>query len=468
MNRLPLRTELNLSFAEVLRGVEGKLDMSLQGHIEGVALDTRSLKQGDLFFALKATRDGHDFVDQAFEKGACAAVVEKKMKSSGPCIRVKDTWQALGSLANQVRMEWGGRVVGISGSNGKTTTKEMAAAIFGTYLKTLKAPGTWNNALGIPLSLFQLREMHEVAVLEMGINDFGEMTALADVAKPNVGVLTNIGPGHLEKFKSIEGVMRAKGELFEAMDADGIAVINADDPYLSKLGEKFPGKLIRVSMKDEADVLASVTRDLGMDGLVLNVSYGSEFVELKTSCVGIHNVYNLLCALGAALALGVPVSVLQEGVNQMQKPQMRLEIMQWPHQISVINDCYNANPASMAVALEIGKDVTRGRVIAVLGDMMELGDLAARAHRDIGIKVAQHEYAHLFVIGQFSGDIRQGALQGGMKYEEITVETSHLELARKIANIIQPKDTILIKGSRGMRMEKVTEELRRLVEGEAG
>jgi UDP-N-acetylmuramoyl-tripeptide--D-alanyl-D-alanine ligase len=454
--KLPLRVDLEMKLAEAARAMGANLTAASPLSCSGVALDTRALRKGDLFFALRATRDGHDFVRQAFELGAAAAVVEKELPGTGPTIRVSDTFQALGLLANSVRRDWGGKIVAISGSNGKTTTKEMASALIGADRPTLKAPGTWNNQLGVPLTLLMLRPERKTAVLEMGMNAYGELRALGRVAAHDVALLTNIGPAHLEKFGSLEGVARAKAELFEGLGAGGVAVVNLDDRYLRKMGETVSARAVSVSMGETGDVTAKILQDLGPGGYRLRVRYGGEEIDLESPFVGVHNVSNLLCALGAAFALGVPAGKLAEGVKRIERVEMRLEVIELGQGIRIVNDCYNANPASVAVALEVTKNTGGRRVLAALGDMMELGEFSPRAHRDIGIKVAALKYVHLFLLGQFAGDLRQGAIQGGMSASAVTVGTTHQELAERIAGELTPGDTLLVKGSRGMRMEEIT------------
>lgn len=461
--KLPLRVDVRLEFSKVVEAIGAKVSGLPSGTISGVALDTRALRKGDLFFALKATRDGHDFVGQAFEQGAAAAVVDREIHATGAILQVPDTLKALGDLAGFVRGRWKGIVVAISGSNGKTTTKEMAAAILAADRPTLKAPGTWNNQLGVPLTLLSLQPNHQAAVLEMGMNAYGELKELGRIAGQDVAILTNIGPAHLEKFGSVDGVAQAKGELFEVLRPDGVAVVNLDDRYVRKLADALSRKKITVSLGEKADVAAKIHKDLGNGGYILQFQYGSSVVEIQTPFVGIHNIYNLLCAAGAALALGVPADCVQEGVSRTERLEMRLEVIELDRGVRIINDCYNANPASMLVALETAKNMGGLRQIAVIGDMRELGEFSPRAHRDIGIKIAHLKYAHLFGMGQFSGDLRQGAIQGGMPHSRITIGKTHADLAEAILKLVQPNDTILVKGSRAMTMEKVTERLSELL-----
>lgn len=452
---LPLRVDRKMDLADIAKAIKCESCQSSMP-ISGVALDSRALLKGDLFFALSSARDGHAFVADAFTKGAVASVVSKSVEGSGATLLVPDTLEALSSLASSIREGWGGKIVAISGSNGKTTTKEMTSALLSVDRPTLKAPGTWNNHLGVPLTLLMIQPEHQVAVLEMGMNASGELRKLSEIAKPDVAVLTNVGPAHLEKFGSLEGVAQAKGELFEGLGSSDVAVLNLDDRHVRKLGETLSSKIVTVSMGEDGDVTAKVAQDLGPKGYRLHVRYGAESIELQSPFVGTHNISNLLCALGSAYALGVPSAKLQEGVGRVEPVRMRLEVIELCRGIRVVNDCYNANPASMVVALEVTKNLGGRRLVAVVGDMMELGEYSARAHRDIGIKIAGLKYTHLYALGQLSGDVRQGAIQGGMSAGQVTVGKNHGELVEHILATLQPDDTILVKGSRGMKMEEIS------------
>jgi UDP-N-acetylmuramoyl-tripeptide--D-alanyl-D-alanine ligase len=461
--KLPLRVDLEMTLSQAAAAMGAKTLGSENLPLSGVALDTRALRRGDLFFALRAARDGHDFVADARKAGAAAVVVEREVAGAGPSIRVPDSLRALHDLARSVRERWSGTVVAISGSNGKTTTKEMTSALLASDRPTLKAPGTWNNHLGVPLTLLMLRPDRRAAVLEMGMNAPGELRTLGSVAGHDVAVLTNVGPAHLERFGSLEGVAKAKGELFESLRPEGVAVVNLDDRRISAMATRMPHRRVTVSMVEAADVTARILRELDGGGYRLGVRYGSEELELETPFVGIHNVSNLLCALGAAFAVGVPARNLEKGMTGIEPPDMRLQVIRLRRGIRIVNDGYNANPASMAVALEVTRSLASGRVLAAVGDMMELGDFSPRAHRDIGIQAAALRYAGLFILGQFAGDVRQGAIQGGVAASAITVALSREGLAERIAGELQPGDTLLVKGSRGMRMEELTARIEELV-----
>ncbi len=457
---LPLRVDLEKLLGEVAQALGASCLNDSRVQVRGIALDTRALQKGDLFFALKGARDGHAFIPEAFRKGACAVVAEQDGEEAGPVLKVPDTLKALLSLGAWLRQNWSGQVVGISGSNGKTTTKEMTAAILSSSLSVVRAPGNWNNLLGVSLSLGLLRPKHQVAVLEMGMNDFGELAQLCQVSRPTITLLTNVGPAHLEKFGSLERVAKAKAEIFSTLTSEDTAVINLDDPHVCKISQGLKSRKVTVSMNETADVQGLAFRSLATEGSELEVSYGGEKVLLRSSYLGKPNAHNLLCALGVARAVGVEAAKLQVGLDQATAVEMRMELIELPGDITVVKDCYNANPASMAAALEVTHGLMRGRKIAVLGDMMELGDYAPRAHRDVGIKVAQLGYSHLFSVGQYAGDFSQGAVQGGMSNEKIRAESRTETIVPQIVSCLEPGDVVLVKGSRAMKMEEVVERLR--------
>ncbi len=455
--KLPLRVDTLLALSDVVTATGGTLRGEKSLRVTGVSLDSRAVQKGDLFFALHAARDGHEFVADAFSKGAAAAVVSRHVDGANT-IQVSDTTKALLALGRYARRTWGKNIISIGGANGKTTTKEMTAALIGARFNVLKTPSNWNNMLGLSLTLLLLKPEHEVAVVEMGINDFGEMTTLATTAEPNVGLLTSIGPAHLEKLGSLDGVARAEGELFAYLGEKGTAVVNIDDTRIDEVSKQAKGNRITVSRKSSADVMVRVLESLGKEGLLLDVNYGGKKLELRSPFVGEHNVSNLCCALGAALATGVPSEAIQKGLHSVERPEMRLELLDIEG-VHIINDCYNANPGSVLAALHVGRDMKVARRFAVLGDMLELGDYSPRAHRDIGIEAAHMRYDHLFAVGQFAGDLGQGALQGGMGLHQVTIGKSRSETAEAVATLARPGDLILIKGSRGMKMEEVTEKL---------
>ena len=467
MTKIPLRVDVDLSIDQVWSSMDPKGDQpkNMKG-IEGVALDSRVVKKGDLFFALEGATNGHQYVHSAFENGAIACVVHEDIETSGPLFRVSDTAKALGWLARDYRRRWGKSVAAITGSNGKTTTKEIVSGLLSAQKRTLKTPGSWNTKLSVPLTILQLRDHHDVAVLEMGISDFGELDWMCEIASPTIGLITNISAAHVEFLKDIEGVARAKGELFRSLGKDDTAVINIDDVRVAKLAENLQCKKITASTQKTANVVIRITEDLGQLGFKTTVKYGDESCDLKIPFLGEHNVQNTACAIAVAYAAGVPLDQLQKGLDAVTSPDLRMEIDQLPNGTLVIQDCYNANPVSMAEGLKTAKRLARGRTLAVLGDMKELGDSSRKEHEAVGALVAKLGYDELHVIGEFGASMIKGAVDQGFSKRAATEAETHEDLVSKILNTLDERDTILLKGSRGMEMERIVTELRKNLSGE--
>jgi UDP-N-acetylmuramoyl-tripeptide--D-alanyl-D-alanine ligase len=454
-----------LTIATVLEATGGSL---IQGDrqipVAGVSTDSRSIKPGELFFALRGERfDGHRFVTKALERGGRGAVVDQKGEGIADktiaIIQVADTLQALGDLANLWRRKHPIPVIAVVGSNGKTTTKEMVAGILKRKETVLKNSGNLNNLIGLPLSLLKMNAQDSVAVLEMGMNRIGEILRLTHIAEPDVGIMTNIGPVHLEGVGSIEGVMKAKGELLEGMGEHGSLIFNADDPRVVALSTEFTGAKISFGIKNPADLMARDIRT-GRDGGVsfrLIGSSGKSTIALKL--MGGHQVYNALAAAAASSHLGVGMKDIKEGLEAFQPPPMRMEMMKQKKGITIINDAYNANPPSMESALRTLAEVTKGRKVAVLGDMWELGEFAQQAHRELGRQVKEYGIDLLFLLGQFAPHVAQGAQEAGMPPEAVYIGQDYHAVSLRLAQQLHKGDWVLVKGSRIMNMETIIREL---------
>jgi murE/murF fusion protein len=447
-----------------------------------ISTDTRSLERGDVFVALRGENfDGHDYVEAAVNKGAAAIIVERECPGvkEAAVIMVPDTLHALGELARYRRLLASDvKVVGITGSSGKTTVKEMTASIFAAEFEripghpVLKTQGNLNNLIGLPLSLLAVNGGHRVAVLEMGMNKPGEIKRLARIAEPDIGCITNIQAAHLEGLGSIEGVARAKGELFAAMADRGIRVINYDDPHVWKLGGGHGNSVVgfavtSVGRRRKPAVRATRIISLGEKGMRFTLQVYGWKKRITVSATGAHNVANCAAAAAIAIAAGVDPEVVARGLARYRSGDKRLEIINLAGGIKVVNESYNANPASMAAALRtvagFGTNCRRG---ALLGDMFELGQGAVEAHRGIGKLVAQLGYDYLVVTGEFGATVAETARQSGMKRSGIMVCGDKEALAGWIEKLVWEKkigrdDWLLIKGSRGMRMEQVLEALER-------
>jgi UDP-N-acetylmuramoyl-tripeptide--D-alanyl-D-alanine ligase len=433
--------------------------------LQGISTDSRTVQPGDLFVPLRGDNfDGHDYLTQAIQRGAAACLSEEMIGGLlVPVIKVNDTLKALGDLAAAVRRQFAGPVIGITGTSGKTTCKEMLAAILDHLGPGLKSAGNFNNLIGVPLTLFGLQPEHRWAVVEMGMSARGEIARLAEIAAPNIGLITNIGAGHLENFEGISGVARAKGELFISLPAEGIALINADDPEVLRLPVANGVRKVLFGLSSDAAIRADrITAENGSVSFDLEIAGAVQRVVLPLP--GRHNVTNALGAAAAAAALGVGQKDIAAGLAAFKPCPGRMELVELPGEIVVLEDSYNANPLSMHAALDALHDLGRpGRRIAVLADMLELGSSAPKMHRQLGIEVAERA-DWLFVYGALATEIAHGARDAGLPDGKVFVAGSHDELAARLLEILQVGDRVLIKGSRAMRMEKVTAALRRLTQ----
>ena len=435
-------------------------------HITGVSIDSRAIKKGDIFICIKGERfDGHDFIPQAIKNGAAAicfcrdkAAVCQAIKMPRNAIAVRDTIAALSALAHYHRKRFSIPVIGISGTNGKTTTKEMLSGILARSGPGLKTVGNLNNLIGLPQMLLQLNEQHRWAVLEMGMSELGEIDRLAEIARPDTGIITNALPAHLETLGSVEAVARAKGELFLRLTEGGCAVYNADDPLIS-IAPSPPG-VKRVSFGlGAADVRAEEIRCQGRKGQVFTLCLpsGSRTVSLKA--FGTHNVYNALAAAAAAFAMGIDALDIAEGLESFTPYDKRFSLEELGP-VTLIDDSYNANPGSMRAALVTLRDIREtGRGIAVLGDMLELGEVAVAAHLELG-RLAASCADRLYVMGEMAETVASGALSGGLALDAVITAQNHAEILDDLLGNLIEGDCILIKGSRGMRMETVAEGIR--------
>ena len=442
------------------------LRMMRRMDISGVSIDSRSIKEGELFVALKGDRfDGHEFVPDAIKKGAWGALVDRTALENRfsllgglkNILPVEDTLHALQEMAQMHRGKFSIPLVGITGSNGKTTTKEMLAGILKQIGPVLKNEGNLNNHIGVPLTLMKLNERHRAAVVEMGMSAAGEIDLLARLVNPTVGVITNIGSAHLEFLGSLDKVAEAKGELLDNLKTDAAAVLNADDPYFGMLKNKFSGRIISFGITNKADVVATEIRE-DLHHTDFTITSSSESWKVQLRAVGTHNIYNALAATAAAIAASAPLDAVKTGLEDFVPVAMRSEVREIDGR-TVLADCYNANPSSMDAAIKTMVSLAAGRrSIAVLGDMLELGPSAAEAHREVGRTVARSGVDIVITYGSLAKDIGAGALEAGMSKDRIFNAATIATAARLIKRLSQPGEVVLIKGSRGMKMEKILEE----------
>lgn len=431
----------------------------------GVSIDTRKIEKGMLFVAIRGAHfDGHDFLGDAVAAGARAVVAEAGRAGSCavPVIEVKDTVVALGEIARWWRGRFKIPCVAITGSNGKSTTKEMASAVADSLGPVLKTEGNFNNLIGLPLTVFRLSDEHRVAILEMGMNASGEIRRLTEIANPNVGLITNATAAHLEFLRTVDAVAAAKGELFDAMSSDAAAVINGEDHRVMEIGKRRPGKKIIFGMQNGFDVQFLHMEMTNLDSVNLKVSVLGREHRLILPVPGAHNVMNALAALGIGIALGVDSAAAVDAIEKFRPMAMRFEQVQLANGVRVVNDSYNANPESMKAAFRaVGAAKRAGRFIAALGDMLELGEASNELHREVGEAAARMGVERLYVLGDHVADFAAGARRGGFDESAIMIcEGGADQMARLLEREMRAGDVLLVKGSRGMRMERVVEYLK--------
>ena len=446
----------------------GLSPQDLKQRIRRVVTDSRLVRKGDLFIAFQGERfDAHTFVPKVFAQGAVCAIVQEdyrlppmQKRTAMPIVLgVRDTLEAFQRLATHYRNRFPIPVIAITGSNGKTTTKEMVAHVVAQRWKTLKTEGNLNNRIGVPQTLFQLAPRHQAAVIEMGVDQQGQTTRLCEIARPTIGVITNIGPDHLEFFGSMEGSAQAKAELLDHLPQDGAVVLNADDEYFDYLAARAQCRVVAFGASPKAVIRAANVRtdEKGgtVFGLVLPGKTRQTEVHIRTQ--GQHNVSNALAAAAVGHALGLSGAAIAEGLSKFRPAAMRSQISS-SHGVQVINDCYNANPASMKAAIQLLAELGRGkRLIAALGDMLELGAETKRMHREVGTFLAGQGIGHLLACGVLGRELAEGARQAGMPSDRIAELPDAQAAATALSRMVRQGDVVLVKASRGMRMEQVVD-----------
>jgi len=472
-----------LMAADVLEATGGRL---LRGGSDrvfyGISTDSRNISPGNLFVPLVGeTFDGHDFIVDALKAGVSGVLVQRgkeekagALSSDAAVISVDDTLRALGDIAHYWRQLFPIPVIAVTGSSGKTTTKEMIGRILSSGRRVLKSKGNFNNLVGLPLTIFRMNGSHEAVVLEMGTNRRGEIARLTEIAGPDVGVITNIGPAHLEGFGSLEAVREEKGDLFRVMENRGVAVINCDDAHIDFLARRWDGERITFGFNRRAFVSAECV-GTGKDGrmsFVLKIGELSRDVSLMTA--GEHNVRNALAAAAAAWATGADIEAVGRGLETFEPVAGRMIIHRLKNGAFIIDDSYNANPASVKEALNtLARLKGKRRAVAVLGDMLELGERSAELHEETGRAVAEAGVETLFLKGAFARSVASGAMERGLAEERIFFFDETSEIETSLSADLGEGDWVLIKGSRRMKMEEVVQAIIRNIginkeEGEAG
>jgi UDP-N-acetylmuramoyl-tripeptide--D-alanyl-D-alanine ligase len=454
-----------LSLKDVVDGLREQLlapclPVSASKLFKNVAIDSRQVEPGDLFVALHGEkRDGHDFIDHAIERGATGVIAER-MAASAPgyptevvaFILVPDSLAALQTLAGYWRRQHQVEVIGITGSVGKTTTKEAVATVLLKKYTVLKSKGNLNNEIGLPLTLLQLYRSHQKAVLEMAMYALGEIRALCDIAQPVIGVVTNVGPTHLECLGTLERIAQAKAELVESLPSEGMAILNGDDPRVKAMRELTQAQVLLYGLDPTFDVWASDVEVKGLEGVRFRIHRGASSASVDTPLLGHHSVYTALAAASAAFAQGFDLEEVVQGLRHLDTSP-RLAVRRGMKGCTIIDDTYNASPASALAALDLLAELS-GRRIAVLGDMLELGSFEEEGHRQVGRRAAE-VLDKLVVVGQRGSIIGKEATRYGLKVVQFA--KSNEEAAERLMAILSPEDYVLVKGSRSMAMEQIVE-----------
>ena len=455
----------NMTLEKIAEAVGGKLfgtGEAVKKEVTGVVLDSRQVEEGYLFIATKGEKvDGHTFIDSVYEKGALGVVSEQELANpKGPYILVEDSFQALKDMAEFYRKQLSVRVIGITGSVGKTSTKECIAAALSSKYHVLKTSGNFNNEVGLPLTVLRIREEHEVAVLEMGISDFGEMHRLSKIARPDICVITNIGQCHLENLKTRDGILKAKSEIFDFMSGNGAICVNGDDDKLATLTEVKGIKPVFFGRNSSVQVFATDVVNKGLAGSSLVAHRKINDIEdsftVEIPLPGEHMVYNALAAISVGTMLGLTSEELVKGIASVEPVGGRSHIINTDKFI-VIDDCYNANPVSMKAAIDL-LSMANTRKVAVLGDMFELGVKEKALHEEVGIYAAEQKIDCIICTGELSECMYKGAKEHSTVSEVIYCKDREV-LLMELESCLKDGDTVLVKASHGMHFEEVVKRL---------
>jgi len=452
---------LKLALGQIADWIHAEGDFTTDREAVGYSIDSRTIGAGELFFAVKGERmDGHDYVAAALENGAVGAVVSQHWLAPDemdPCrlMRVPESedcvLRALQTVANRVRRAWGGRVIGVTGSAGKTTTKEAVAAVLGTKFRVLKSEGNLNNHFGLPLQLLRLEPEHEVVVLEMGMNHAGEIALLAKIARPDWAVVTNVAGVHLEYFEDgIEGIARAKKELIDALPKGGAAILNFDDDRVAAFGRGRVEDVVFYGMRNGADVRAEGVDERGADGVRFQVVAGEKRAEVRLRLLGQHNVLNALAAVATGLRSGIPLEDCARALEGLRPADKRGEVLEW-RGARLVNDCYNSNPRALDSMVDALIAIGASRHVVVAGEMLELGPQGEALHAACGTRMAERGVDVVVGVRGLAAALARSAGEGGV--EAVFVETPE-EAGAWMREHVRPGDAVLLKASRGVRLER--------------
>lgn len=459
----------SLPLARIAQLTGGKL---IQGNPEALILsytfDSRNVFPGALFFSLKGLRDGHEFVHDAYKKGAVAACVSKEIKGLPPefgLILVDNTLKALQTLAARVLVESRVKVVGITGSIGKTSTKEFTAKLLSTRFKVLKSPRNFNNQIGLSISILSMESSHQIAVLEMGMSRAGEIKALTEIAPPDVAVLTGIAPVHLEFFASLEDIALAKKEVLDGAKAGALAVLNGDDPLVRKIADSYPkGQIIFFGTKKNCPVRAEYLEHQGLQGIRFKLVYGQEKAEVAVPFLNEGLVFNLLAACAVAFSFDLKLEEILPALSELPTIEHRGQLFELKDGVKIYDDSYNSNPVALSGVLKSLSQIPARRKIAILGDMLELGDKELNFHREIGKKIPEYGWEVLITVGPKAKHLAEGAVDNGFNHDQIFSFVDADEAKNWLKSFIQAGDFLLIKGSRGLALDRIVQFLQNEME----
>ncbi|MBM3801531.1 MAG: UDP-N-acetylmuramoyl-tripeptide--D-alanyl-D-alanine ligase [Acidimicrobiia bacterium] len=459
---------MRFTLEEIATAVEAQR-VSADGRIapSGYSIDSRTLSAGDCFIAIQGPNsDGHDYIGAAFQRGAVLAVARAGTRSSieagWPVIWVDDTLAALQRLANFARRRWGKTVVAITGSTGKTTTKEITSLLLQAHFRIFRSTGNLNNDYGLPLSILELEEEHEMAVFELGMSHAGEIRRLSAIAEPNIGIVTNVRPVHLENFSSLEGIALAKRELIESLPANGVAVLNNDDRRVRRFGRAFQGKIVTFGVEAAAAYRASAIQALGLKGQEFRLDHKAQGHRLWLPLIGEHNVHNALPAIAVAHHLGVGFETIHQSLAALKPAPGRGDLLHFHDGFTVLNESYNSNPAAMEAVIALLRTL-RGfkRLILIAGEMLELGPEAEQFHRDCGKLAAGARIDRIVGVRGLAEHITRAAREHGRSATDTPFFPDSSAAGEWLSKEVRKGDLVVVKGSRGVRTEKVIEILRR-------
>ncbi len=451
---------MEMTFEELLKYSEGELILNNKNKkFNKLSTDTRKIEKDNIFLALKGENfNGNKYVKEAFEKGASIAIVDEVLYNeeeiNGIVIKVKDTKKALLSIARGYREKLGIKVVAITGSTGKTSTKDLVSAFLSGKYKVFKTKGNFNNEIGLPLMVLELDSSINVAVLEMGMSNFNEIHNLAECAKPDIAIITNIGVSHIENLKTRENILKAKMEITDFFNKNNILILNSEDDMLQTVNSNMY-EIINIGYNQNCNYFAKNIK-LDKETTSFDFNYNGEMNTITLPMVGIHNVLNALLGIAASYKLGLTVDEIKEGLKNLEATSMRLEFIENEFGIEIINDCYNASPDSMKAALDVLKNREGKRKIAILGTMRELGDEANRCHKEVG-EYAKDRVDLLVSCGEHIDDFKEG-----FEKNRIKLYNTKVNLINDLNSIIKPGDVVLVKASRGEKFEEIVEELKNI------